>query len=57
MTLDVGVAFLVDRRRARPGRDAIADEPRDRERPQVLPLVGQVAEALAEEDRRSERAE
>ena len=37
------------------GRDGVAHRPRDGERPEIFHAVGQVAEALAELDRRRER--
>src|SRR4029453_12441194 len=57
MALDALLAFVVDGGRAGSRRDAVADESGHRERTQVLHLLRQVAEALAEEQRRSERAE
>ena len=55
--LDDHVAVLAHGARARARRDADADGACDRERPQVLRVVGQVAEPLAEQPGRREGAE
>src|SRR5215813_7404968 len=57
MLLDRGIAVLVEGRGAGPARNGVARGAGDRERAQVLHAVRQVAEPLADEDRRRPGAE
>src|SRR5690349_6592904 len=57
MPLDAGPPLVVEGRAARARRDRDAHLAGDRERAEVLEVVGQIAETLAEEERRREGRE